>query len=75
MNSEPETIIYAKRIADRTLSVAYQNIIFALAIKAVVLILGLFGHPNMWLAVFADSGTAMLLILNSIKILNKKKYQ
>lgn len=75
MNSEPETIIYAKRIADRTLSVAYQNIIFALVIKAVVLILGLFGHPNMWLAVFADSGTAMLLILNSIKILNKKKYQ
>ncbi|MCM1507599.1 MAG: cadmium-translocating P-type ATPase [Ruminococcus flavefaciens] len=75
MNSEPETVVRAKRIADRTLKVAYQNIIFALAIKAVVLILGLFGHPNMWLAVFADSGTAMLLILNSVKILNSKKYQ
>lgn len=74
MNSEPETVVRAKKIADRTLSVAYQNIIFALVIKAVVLVMGLFGHPNMWLAVFADSGTAMLLILNSVKILNAKKY-
>ncbi|MDE7137033.1 MAG: HAD-IC family P-type ATPase, partial [Ruminococcus sp.] len=75
MNSEPETVVKAKKIADRTLSVAYQNIIFALVIKAVVLVLGLVGHPNMWLAVFADSGTAMLLILNSIKILGTKKYR
>ncbi|MDE6671013.1 MAG: cadmium-translocating P-type ATPase [Ruminococcus sp.] len=75
MNSEPESVLKAKKIADRTLKVAYQNIIFALVIKAVVLILGLLGHPNMWLAVFADSGTAMLLILNSIKILSAKKYQ
>lgn len=75
MNPEPETIIYAKKIADRTLFVAYQNIVFALLIKLVVLIFGLLGHPNMWLAVFADSGTAMLLILNSIKILNTKKYK
>ncbi|MDE6796748.1 MAG: HAD-IC family P-type ATPase, partial [Ruminococcus sp.] len=75
MNSEPESVLKAKKIADRTLKVAYQNIVFALVIKAVVLILGLLGHPNMWLAVFADSGTAMLLILNSIKILSAKKYQ
>lgn len=75
MNSEPETVVKAKKIADRTLAVAYQNIIFALVIKAVVLVLGLFGHPNMWLAVFADSGTAMLLILNSVKILSTKKYR
>lgn len=75
MNSEPETVVKAKKIADRTLAVAYQNIIFALVIKAVVLVLGLFGHPNMWLAVFADSGTAMLLILNSVKILSTKKYK
>ncbi|MDE6666674.1 MAG: cadmium-translocating P-type ATPase [Ruminococcus sp.] len=75
MNSEPESVVKAKKIADRTLAVSYQNIIFALVIKAVVLVLGLVGHPNMWLAVFADSGTAMLLILNSIKILNTKKYR
>lgn len=75
MNSEPESIVTAKKIADKTLRISYQNIIFALAIKAVVLILGLFGHPNMWLAVFADSGVAMLLILNSIRALNTRKYK
>lgn len=69
MNPEPETVVKAKKIADKTLRISYENIIFALAIKAAVLILGLIGHPNMWLAVFADSGTAMLLILNSIRIL------
>ncbi|MDE6520498.1 MAG: cadmium-translocating P-type ATPase [Ruminococcus sp.] len=75
MNSEPETIVYAKKIADKTLRISYQNIIFALAIKALVLVLGLLGHPDMWLAVFADSGTAMLLILNSIRALSVKQYQ
>ena len=75
MNSEPESVVIAKKIADKTLRISYENIIFALAIKASVLVLGLLGHPNMWLAVFADSGTAMLLILNSIRILNTKKYK
>lgn len=73
MNSEPESIVAAKKIADKTLRISYQNIIFALAVKALVLILGILGHPNMWLAVFADSGTAMLLILNSIRALKVKK--
>lgn len=75
MNSEPETVVTAKKIANKTLRISYENIIFALAIKAVVLVLGLLGHPNMWLAVFADSGTAMLLILNSIRILRTKNYR
>ena len=75
MNSEPEAVGKAKKISDKTLRISYENIIFALAVKAVVLVLGLIGHPNMWLAVFADSGTAMLLILNSIRALNTKKYR
>lgn len=75
MNSEPEAVVTAKKIANKTLRISYENIIFALAIKAVVLVLGLLGHPNMWLAVFADSGTAMLLILNSIRILRTKNYR
>ena len=75
MNSEPEAVVKAKKISDKTLRISYENIIFALAVKAVVLVLGLIGHPNMWLAVFADSGTAMLLILNSIRALNTKKYR
>ncbi len=72
MNSDPMAVATAKRIANNTLRISYQNIIFALVIKAMVLIVGLLGHPNMWLAVFADSGTAMLLILNSIRILKMK---
>lgn len=75
MNSELDSVVRAKKISDRTLKVSYQNIIFALVIKAAVLIFGIMGHPSMWFAVFADSGTAMLLILNSIKILSTKKYR
>ena len=73
MNSEPMAVVAAKKIADTTQRIAYQNIIFALGIKALVLILGLFDHADMWLAVFADSGVAMLLILNSIRILKSNK--
>ena len=75
MNSEPDSVVKAKKIADKTLRISYENIIFALAVKAAVLILGLIGHPSMWLAVFADSGTAMLLILNSVRVLNTRKYR
>ena len=75
MNSEPESVVKAKKIADKTLRISYENIIFALAVKALVLIMGMIGHPNMWLAVFADSGTAMLLILNSIRVLDTRKYR
>ncbi len=73
MNSEPTAVVSAKKIADKTLRISYQNIIFALGIKALVLILGILGFANMWLAVFADSGVAMLLILNSIRTLKFKK--
>ncbi len=74
MNSEPEAVVKAKRIADKALRISYENIFFALAIKLAVLVLGLVGLPSMWFAVFADSGTAMLLILNSIRVLNTKRY-
>ena len=73
MNSEPISVANAKKIADKTQNIAYQNIIFALGVKVLVLILGILGHPNMWLAVFADSGVAMLIILNSIRTLKTSK--
>ena len=69
MNSEPMAVVAAKNIADTTQRIAYQNIIFALGIKALVLILGLFDHADMWLAVFADVGVAVLAILNSMRAL------
>ena len=72
MNPELDSVVRAKKIADRTLRISWENIIFALLIKAAVLVIGLLGHPSMWFAVFADSGTAMLLILNSIRALRTK---
>lgn len=75
MNSELDSVVKAKKIADRTLRISYENIAFALVIKAAVLVLGLLGIQSMWFAVFADSGTAMLLILNSIRVLSTKKIE
>ena len=75
ISSEPEAVVKAKKISDKALRISYENIVFALLIKAAVMVLGLLGHPNMWLAVFADSGVAMLLVLNSIRILNTKAYR
>ena len=61
------------RIAKRTVGIAKQNIVFALAVKAAILILGALGIANMWAAVFADVGVAVLCILNSMRLLAVKK--
>ena len=50
-----------------------QNVIGALIIKALVMVLGLVGNASMWMAVFADSGVAMICVLNSVRILFGKK--
>lgn len=73
MTSAPMAIPEALDIAARTKSIAWQNVVFALAIKAAVMVLGLLGYASMWLAVFADSGVAMLCVLNSIRLLYQKK--
>lgn len=73
MSSEMEAIPKAMKIAKITGRISIQNVIFALGIKALVMILGLAGIASMWLAVFADSGVAMLCVLNSIRILYSKK--
>ena len=73
MASGVDSIPEAVSIARRTNRIAMQNVVFALAIKAAVMILGLLGHANMWLAVFADSGVAMLCVLNSIRVLYWKE--
>ena len=72
MTSAPEAVAQSLAIAGKTSAIAWQNVIFALAIKAAVMILGLFGYASMWLAVFADSGVAMLCVLNSIRMLYRK---
>ena len=72
MNSEMDAVPKALKISEDTNRIAKQNIIFALAFKLAVMILGIAGFANMWFAVFADSGVAMLCVLNSIRILRKK---
>ncbi len=71
MTSKMEAIPQAMEIARKSMSAAVQNVVFALLIKVIVMILGLLGIANMWLAVFADSGVALLCVLNSIRILRK----
>ena len=73
MTSDVEAIPQAMEIARATGKIAWQNVVFALAIKLGVMYLGLTGFASMWLAVFADSGVAMLCVLNSIRLLYKKK--
>ena len=73
MTSDPEAIPEALDIAGATARIAWQNVVFALAVKAAAMVLGLMGHASMWLAVFADSGVAMLCVLNSIRLLYRKK--
>lgn len=72
MNSSVEAIPDSIAIARSANRIAVQNVVFALAVKLAVMILGLAGFANMWMAVFADTGVAMICVLNSIRILYKK---
>lgn len=69
MNSEMESIPKAIEIARTTNNIAWQNVVFALVIKVAIMALGLGGFASMWMAVFADTGVAMLCVINSVRIL------
>ena len=69
MDDQPSKIATAIRIAKKTLGIVKQNIVFALAIKGLFLIMGAFGVANMWEAVFADVGVAIIAILNAMRAL------
>lgn len=72
MDDQPSKIVEAIRIARKTLRIVRQNIIFALAVKALILVLGALGFANMWEAVFADVGVAVIAILNAMRALRVK---
>lgn len=72
MTSRLSALNESYNIARKTKRIAYENVVFALAIKAAVMVLGLCGIASMWMAVFADSGVAMLCVLNSIRVLYAK---
>lgn len=69
MDDKPSKLASVMRLARQTLGIAKQNVIFALGIKAVVLVLGALGLASMWAAVFADVGVAVIAILNSMRTL------
>lgn len=72
MNSSMGAVPQSLQIAKTTTLIAGQNVTFALAVKILVMALGLMGFANMWMAVFADTGVAMLCILNSVRVLYKR---
>ncbi len=73
MDDDPAKIALAMRISRRTLRIVYENIVFALAVKAVCLVLGTIGIANMWLAIGADVGVMVLAVLNATRALSAGK--
>lgn len=73
MDDDPMKITKAIRISQKCLGIVYQNIIFALGIKALCLLLGALGIADMWLAIFADVGVMVIAVLNAIRALSVKK--
>ena len=75
MDDKLSKIYTAVKIAQKTMLIVKQNIIFALGVKALFLLLGAFGFMTMWGAVFADVGVALLAVLNSLRSLRVKNIQ
>ena len=69
MNDNPSKVVSAIKIAQKTMQIVKENIIFALGIKILFLILGAFGVITMWGAVFADVGVTLIAVLNSLRAL------
>jgi len=72
MSDEPSKILSSIKISQKTKTIVWENIIFALAVKLVILLLGAFGFASMWAAVFADIGVSLIAIVNSMRIIYLK---
>ena len=73
MDDDPRKLSLAMRISRKTMRLVWENIVFALAVKAVCLVLGALGIANMWVAIFADVGVMVLAVLNAIRALKYKE--
>ncbi|MCI9189707.1 MAG: HAD-IC family P-type ATPase [Lachnospiraceae bacterium] len=69
MDDNPMKLALAMRISRKCLRIVYENIVFALTVKAICLVLGAFGIANMWIAIFADVGVMVLAVLNAVRCL------
>ncbi|WP_333789249.1 heavy metal translocating P-type ATPase [Parolsenella catena] len=72
MDDKPSNIARAIHVARKTMGIVWQNIVFALAVKLLILLLAALGLANMWLAVFGDVGVAIIAILNAMRAMNVK---
>ena len=68
MDDHLEKIATGIRISRKTHRIVYQNIVFAIAVKVIILILGAFGFTSIWAAVFSDVGVTILAVLNALRI-------
>ena len=75
MDDDPAKISLAMRISRKCMRITYENIVFALAVKAACLVLTALGITNMWWGVFADVGVMVLAVLNATRMLNTRNYQ
>lgn len=75
MDDNPRKIALAIQISRKCIRIVYENIVFALAVKAVCLILGAIGIANMWMAIFADVGVMVIAVLNAIRCLRVKEME
>ena len=73
MTDQPSQVAVAIRIARKTIGIVRQNIVFALGVKALILLLGALGMASLWLAVFGDVGVAALATLNAVRALRAGK--
>lgn len=75
MDDNPEKIALAMKISRKCLRIVYENIVFALGVKAICLVLGALGIANMWLAIFADVGVMVIAVLNAVRCLRVDQKQ
>ncbi len=75
MDDHPSKIALAMRVARRTMRIVWQNIVFAIGVKVIILALAAVGVANMWLAVFGDVGVAIIAILNAMRCMRVKRDQ
>ena len=68
MKDDLRGISLAKRIARKTMTIVFENIVFSIAVKVIILILSALGFANMWVAVFGDVGVAVIAILNAMRV-------
>ena len=73
MDDDPTSIARAMGVARKTMAIVWQNIVFALGVKFAVLVLAAFGIANMWMAVFADVGVAVIAILNAMRAMHVRR--